>query len=118
MCKINWGGWDGQRKFLQEEWGGEDRHATGIGRTKKSNACNRNGGREAGLCAPRLSSRPSPETDPDPCPLLPQNHLWHQRVPTPVLTRVGHPDTWVPCSRYGEEREEKPGQQVKFQNIL
>jgi hypothetical protein len=46
------------------------------------------------------------------------NTPWHQKVPTPFLTREGHPVTWVPCSRYREEREERPGQRVKFQNIL
>ena len=60
----------------------------------------------------------SQETNPDPCPLLPWEDSMASESSTPFLTRVGNPDTWVPCSRYREEREEKPGQQVKFQNIL
>lgn len=30
---------------------------------------------------------PSQETNPDPCPLPPWNSPWHQKAPTPFLTR-------------------------------
>lgn len=78
------------------------------------------GGREAGPggCPTSVLPDPSRETSPDPGPLLPREDSMAPRVPAPFLTRVGHPATWGPCSRYGEEREEEPGQQVKFQNTL
>lgn len=75
---------------------------------------------ERGRAARPASVPPSPPRgiNPDSCPPLPWEDSVASEVPAPFLTRVGHPDTWVPCSRYREEREEKPGQRVKFQNVL
>lgn len=88
-------------------------------REMRGYACNRNGGERQGGHAPRLSSLPFPRRQIQTLVHCSYRNIpWHQKVPTPFLTRVGHPDTWVPCSRYREEREERPGQRVKFQNIL
>lgn len=93
-----------------------DRNGEG---TRRKVHATENGGREAGLGAPHLSSRARPRRQIQSLARCSQGKTpWHQEVPTPFLTRVGHPDTWVPRSRYREEREEKPGQRVKFQNIL
>lgn len=56
-------------------------------------------------CAASVTPSPPPGgINLDSCP-LPWEDSVASEVPAPFLTRVGHPNTWVPCSRYREERE-------------
>lgn len=95
-----------RENVLAREWGRKDMHATEMGGERQ--------GGEPRVCPPIPFPRDKSRTS----STAPTGILHGIRVPTPFFTRVGHPDTWVPWSRYREEREEKPGQQVKFQNIL
>lgn len=64
----------------------EEKHAIGQ-RGAEKRACKGSGwGREAGL-GPSLSSHPFPGDKSRSCPLPPWKSLWHQKVPTPFLTR-------------------------------
>lgn len=67
--------------------GESEKHATGQQKRREKRACKGSGGEErqgwGHLCPPI----PSQETNPDPCPLPPWNSPWHQKVPTPFLTR-------------------------------
>lgn len=64
----------------------EEKHAIGQ-RGAEKRACKGSGwGREAGL-GPSLSSHPFPGDKSRSCPLPPWKSPWHQKVPTPFLTR-------------------------------
>lgn len=109
---------EGSRHAKSTGEGGNERACSCEKMGKKGHACNRNGGREAGLGAPRLSSHPLPRRQ-----IQTRVHCshgnapWHQRSHS-LLYQSRAPRHLGPCSRHREEREEKPGQRVTFQNIL